>query len=171
MDEFRKSYDYFEEQGIGGLLLVLFFMLISAEPLAGIMGIYFGFNSMSLYGFWGTVFQAGAIIYTVLSVLSGIVLKKMFNLAIPMLKVFLVFRVLFLAPYVYINMGMQIAEIPYEKTYVMYQEMHSSIVLSFVTSMAYVIIFSALWYIYLLRSRRVKETFPRKAPESSVNAQ
>jgi hypothetical protein len=171
MDEFRKSYDYFEEQGIGGLLLVLFFLLITAEPLAGIMSIYFGFNSMSSYGFWGMVFQAAAIIYTVLSVLSGIVLKKMFNLAVPMIKVFLVFRMLFLVPYIYVNMSMQITEIPYEKTYVLYQQMHASIVSSFVFSMAYVIVFSALWYIYLLRSRRVKETFPRKAPESSVNAQ
>jgi len=171
MDEFRKSYVYFEEQGIGGLLLVLFFMLITAEPLAGIMGIYFGFNSMTEYGFWGTLFQIAAIIYAVLSVLSGIVLKKTLNLAVPMIKVFLVFRVLFLAPYIYVNMGMQIAEIPYVKTYVMYEQMHSSIMSSFVFSMAYVIVFSVLWYIYLLTSRRVKETFPRKAPNDSVSAQ
>ncbi len=170
MDEFRKPYDYFEEQGIGGLLLVLFFMLITAEPLAGIMGIFFGFNSMTSYGFLGTAFQAAAIIYTALSILCGIVLKKRLSLAIPTIKVFLVFRVLFLVTYVYVNMGMQIAEIPYEKTYVMYQQTHSSIISSFAFSMAYVIAFSVLWYIYLRRSRRVKETFPRKVPEDSLSA-
>lgn len=169
MDEFRKPFDYFEEQGIGGLLLVLFFMLITVEPLAGIMGIYFGFNSMSVYGFWGTVFQAAAILYTALSVLSGIVLKMRLNLAVTMIKVFLIFRVLFLAPFLYYNMCVRIAEIPYEKAHVLYEQMHTTIVYSFVSSLAYVIVFSILWYIYLLRSKRVRETFPREAPEEGVN--
>ena len=145
-------------------------MLITVEPLAGIMGIYFGFNSMSVYGVMGTVFQAAAIIYTVLAVLSGIVLKRMLNLAVPLIKIFLLFRVLFLVPYLYFNMDVRIEAIPYQKGHDLYEQMHASIITSFIVSVAYVVLFSVLWYIYLLRARRVKETFPGTASRERIKA-
>lgn len=171
MDDFRKPFDYFEEQGIGGFLLVLFFMLITAEPLAGIMGIYFGFNSMNVYGALGTVFQAAAVIYTALSVLSAVALKRMLNFSVLLIKIFLVFRVLFMVPYLYFNMGVRIEAIPYEKGHVLYEQMHSSIVNSFIVGVGYTVLFSVLWYIYLLRSRRVRETFSGQTPEGGAKVQ
>ncbi|HEX2946833.1 MAG TPA: hypothetical protein VHT96_12845 [Clostridia bacterium] len=170
MDEFRKPFDYFEEQGIGGILLVLFFMLITVEPLVGVFGIYFGFDSMSVYGFLGVVFQAAAIIYTVFSVFSGVALKKMLGFVIRAIKIFLVYRVFFLIPLLYFNMVVRIEAIPYEKGHALYENMHAQIISSFVVSVAYTLLFSVLWYIYLLRSRNVRETFSRQVKEGSAEA-
>lgn len=162
MDEFRKPYEYMEEKGISGFLLLLFFMLITAEPLFGVFAAYFGYYSMEKFGILRICFFCAAIIYILFSVFTAVAVRKKFGSAVAITKVFLVYRLVFLIPYLCLNVYQQIKEIPYEKTYIEYSKLYDSIVTSFVINIAYVVVFSVAWYLYLKKSKKVGELFPGK---------
>lgn len=161
MDEFRKPFEYFEEKGVGGILLLLFFMLITIEPLMGIAAIFFGYHYIN-NNVIGTVFIYLAVFYVLFSIVSGILIKKKSRFAVKFVKIFLIFRMVFMTPYLYVNTRMQINEIEYEKTFHLYETAYRSIVTSFIICLAYVVVFSAAWYAYLCKSKRVAELFINK---------
>lgn len=164
MDEFRKPFEYFEEKGVGGILLVLFFMLISVEPLLGILSIAVGYNAYPDSKVFTTILIILSSGFIIFSLFSGIVLKKLFRFAVSALKVFLVYRLLYLIPVLIISMRFQIVSIPYEKTSPLYANQYSSVITSFVISISYVVVFSAGWFIYLVKSKKVQELFPQTKP-------
>ncbi len=169
MDEFKKPYEYFEEKGVGGILLVLFFMLISVEPFMGILSIALGNNAFPNFKIFLPVFVTLSVVYIIYSLLSGIFLKKLYSFAIASLKVFLVYRLIYLVPVLIISMRYQIDTIPYAKTYGQYQVAYNSIISSFWISILYAFIFSIGWYIYLVKSKKVQELFPKKRTGQQVN--
>lgn len=168
MDEFKKPYEYIEEKSVSGVLLILFFMLIAIEPFTGILAISFGYLTMMNYGIWGTIFLCGAFLFMLSSIFAGIVLKCKLRFAVRFAKFFLLFRLLFLMPYIYLNTQVQLKDIPFEKTYSMYTELQQSIMASHIMSMSYVIVFSAAWFIYLSKSKKVKELFSAAEAVESV---
>jgi len=159
MDEFRKPYEYFEEKGVGGILLVLFFMLISIEPFLGILSLAVGYNAYPDSKIFLPAFITFTAIYILFSLLSGILLKKLHSLAIAVTKVFLVFRIIFLLPVLIISMRFQLGTIALESNYALE---HNSIISSFYISLSYMVIFSVGWYIYIVKSKKVHELFPEK---------
>ena len=159
MDEFRKSFEYFEEKGVGGILLILFLMLISLEPFIGILSAAAGYNAFPDSKVF-TLILISAAVYILLALFSGIVLKKLRSYAVAAIKVFLVYRMVFLAPILIINMRFQIGTIPYAKTFSQYSIEYNSAISSFAVSIAYAVIFSIGWYIYLNQSKKVHELFP-----------
>ena len=162
MDEFKKPYEYFEEKGVGGLLLILFFMLISLEPFLGILSVAVGYNAYPDSKVFIPVFVTLSAVYITFALFSGIVLKKLYSFAVVATKVFLVYRLIYLVPILIINMRFQVATIPFEKTYSKYAIEYNSIMTSFVISMSYAVIFSIGWFIYLVMSKKVQELFPQK---------
>lgn len=162
MNEFNKPYEYFEENGVGGVLLILFFMLIAIEPLLGVIATFMGYDSLKSSGIWGIIFLCVAVVFIVYAIFSGFALKRIRSHAIVITKVFLIFRLLFLLPFSYLNMDLQIKAIPYVNTESLYMETYNNLVISFAISLAYVIGFSAVWYIYLNKSKRVREFYPQK---------
>lgn len=162
MDEFKKPFEYFEEKGVGGILLILFFMLISLEPFLGILSVAVGYNAFSGSKVYMPVFITSSTVYILFALFSGIVLKKLRSFAVAATKVFLVYRMVFLVPILIISMRFQIETIPYEKTYVEYTIQYNSIMTSFVISISYAVIFSIGWYVYLNKSKKVYELFPPK---------
>lgn len=161
MDEFRKAYEYNEETGVSGVLLILFFMLISLEPFLAIIGASLGYLRMG-DGILRTVFTGAAVIYGLFSLFAGIVLKKKVSFAVTVVKSFLISRIIYLVPYTSMTISRQISEIPFVKSSPEYMEMKGSLIRSLIIDIAYVLIFSVGWYIYLLKSRRVKELYEGK---------
>lgn len=161
MNEFRKPFDYFEEKGIGGILLILFFMLIAIEPLMGITAVFFGYHFIN-DNILGGIFMCLAVLYILFAIFSGISIKRKFRFAVRFTKIFLIFRLAFMSPYLYVNMRMQIKEIQYENTYSLYEKMYGSIVTSFIICLSYVVVFSAAWYAYLCKSKKVGDLFMNK---------
>jgi hypothetical protein len=161
MDEFRKPFDYFEEKGIGGILLILFFMLIAVEPLMGIAAVFFGYHYIN-DNILRVIFMCLAAMYILFAIFSGILLKRKSRFAVRFTKIFLIFRLAFMAPYLYVNMRSQIYDIQYEITYSLYEKMYGSIVTSFIICLSYVVVFSAVWYAYLCKSKKVGDLFMSK---------
>ncbi len=158
MNEFRKAYEYNEETGVSGFLMILFLMLISLEPLLALISVSLIYPRMNA-GILGAVFAVAAVVYGLFSLFAGIALKKQAAFAITAVKSFLIFRVIFLIPFTCMIISRQINEIPYLKASPEYAEAKGSLTMSLIIDIAYVIIFSVGWYIYLRRSRRVKEEF------------
>jgi hypothetical protein len=166
MDEFKKPYEYFEEKGVHGILLILFFMLISIEPFMGILSLSVGYNSFTDSKTFMSVFIVLSAAYVLFAVFSGIVLKMLKSFAIAVTKVFLVYRVIYLIPILIFSMRYQIETISIESDYAL---QYNSIITSFMVSISYAVVFSAGWYIYLNKSRKVHELFPQKKSVSTLN--
>ena len=168
MDEFKKQYEYVEEKGVSGIMLILFFMLIAIEPFLGILAAFFGYNTMKDTGIIGTAILYVSIAYMIFSLFAGIALKRINRYAVSLIKVFLLFRLIFLVPFFYLNTRLLIEAIPYVSTYPLYKEMYNSYLTSFTMSMAYVVAFSVMWYIYLCKSKKVRNLFPQKKTGDTI---
>jgi hypothetical protein len=56
MNEFRKPYEYEEEKGIGGFLMVFFVMLLSVEVLLALMILVQGYAVLKAVQYLGPAF-------------------------------------------------------------------------------------------------------------------
>ncbi len=171
MDEFRKPYEYEEDKGISGLLLVYFFMLLAEESLLGVIVFFFGYSRLPENKWFNMILICMAVFYTLFSVFSAIVLKLEKKCAVKVSKIFLIYRFAFMVPYLIFNTNIRIAEIPYSVGYELYERAYHSIINSFIISVSYIVIFSVGWYIYLIRSRKVKEIFADNAPSHKAAVQ
>lgn len=160
MDEFRRPYEYDDEKGVSGVLLIYFVMLIAEETLLGLISLSFGYNMLAENRVLGMIAMGISVLYVLFAVYSAIVLKQLKKYAVKVSKVFLVFRFIYMMPYLIVNTISRIREIPYEKGFEMYDAMHRSIIVSLIISIAFVIAFSVGWYLYLNKSKKVRELFP-----------
>jgi hypothetical protein len=170
MDEFRKPYEYYEEKGVSGFLLIYFLMLLAEESLLGIIAMFMGYNLLAENRVTGMIIMAISGFYILFAVYSAIVLKLLRKYAVKVSKVFLVSRLFYMIPYLIFNTVSQIKEIPYDKDIEMYAVMYRSIINSFIISLSLIIAFSVGWYIYLKRSRKVRELFPVGSDSSEAPA-
>lgn len=166
MDDFRRPFEYFEEKGIGGILLVLFFMLIAVEPLIGIGVAFFGYNNIE--NIFGNIFMWLAILYALFALFSGILLKKISRIAVKFTKIFLIFRLVLLPVYLCIDLNMQIKGIQHYKNTnpTTYEEMYGNIIMMFILCLLYAVVFSVGWYAYLCKSKKVGDLFMNKDAEA-----
>ena len=160
MDEFRKPYEYDDEKGVSGILLIYFIMLLAEESLLGIISLSFGYNLLSENKVLGMIIMSTSVCYVLFAVYSAIVLKRLKKYALKVSKVFLVFRFIYMIPYLIMNTISQINDIPYDRDLEMYAAMHRSIIASFIISISFIIAFSVGWYIFLKKSKKVRELFP-----------
>jgi hypothetical protein len=167
MNEFKKPFEYEDEKGISGILLILFFMLISVEPLLGIASAFIWKNAFAGSDTLLTLFIGLSVLFILFSFIAGIALKKAARHAVLLVKAYLVYRFLYLLLTAYVSMKTQADVIPYAKDFPDYAVMYNSLLTSFLISILYVVVFSVGWYIYLVRSKRVRECFPAKAGGSA----
>lgn len=160
MDEFRKPYEYMEEKGVSGFLLLYFIMLLAQETLLGVITLFNGYDLLSGNRVLGTIIMGISVLYILFSLFSAIVLKKLKKFAVRVSKVFLVFRAVYLIPYLIFITISQIRDIPYNIDHEKYSNMLGSIIVSSVVSFLLIVAFSAGWYMYLNRSKKVRELFP-----------
>jgi hypothetical protein len=160
MDGFRKPYEYMEEKGVSGFLLIYFLMLLAVETLLGVITLFYGFNLLPVSRVLGMIIVGISVVYILFSLFSAIVLKKLKKFAVRVSKVFLVFRAVYLIPYIVWTTISQISEIPQGIDHETYSQMIGSIIVSSAISLLFVIAFSIGWFIYLNRSKKVRVLFP-----------
>lgn len=156
MDQYRKEFEYEEEKGVGGFLLIFFIMMLSSEPILGIIATAKGYQ----FFISNPVLKTGYILAGILIIAALLVectlLKKISKLAVPFVKIYLAARIVFYIPTFIINTIIQIENIPYLKTERLYNNEYYSIILSNIIYLFYVIAFSVLWWLYFNKSKRVK---------------
>ena len=166
MDEFRKPYEYMEEKGISGFLLIYFLMLLAVETGLGVITLFNGYELLPGNRVFDTVIMGISVFYILFSLFSAIVLKTLKKFAVRVSKVFLVFRAVYLTPYLILNTISQIRKIPYDRDHEMYSQMLGSIIVSSVISLLLIVAFSVGWYIYLNRSKKIRKLFPVRIDDS-----
>lgn len=161
MEGFRKQYEYEEEQSLGGLLMVFFVMLVTAELFLGIITLIEGSAALKGSGFFSSVFLASGTVYMLFSLLTAVVLYKKKRFAIKLAKFFLLFRVIYLS----ISNILIFLDLYHDPSTVgsggsQYQSVSELVISCLVFPMLYAWGFSVLWNLYLNKSKRVRETFP-----------
>lgn len=154
MSEFRKSYEYEEEKGIGGLLMLFFVLLVSVEVLLALMILIQGWAVLKAVPYLGPAFLVLASGYLVFILFTCIALKRMSRSAVRISRIFLVARVLFLTP-VYLRLFAAFSRDP--RIVAGFRSESELVLVGLVVPLAYIVSFSGLWYWYFSSSRRVRQ--------------
>lgn len=161
MNEFRKSYEYEEEQSASGFLLVFCLMLVSTELFLGGITLIKGAEALNSNRFFSAIFLISGIVCMAFALLSGIFLYKRKRFAIILAKIFLVFRVVF-----HTGANIIIFLHLYNNPYSIglgdsqYKTVKDLVVTCLIFPVFYTWAFSIFWGIYLKKSKRVQEIFP-----------
>jgi hypothetical protein len=154
MNEFRKPYEYEEEKGIGGFLMVFFVMLLSVEVLLALMILVQGYAVLKAVQYLGPAFGVLGIGYLIFLLFTCIALKRRSRYAVTISKILLMVRVIFVTP-VYILLFATFSRNP---GIVSGFRSRSDIVrIGLIVPLAYILSFSGLWYWYFSSSKRVKQ--------------
>ncbi len=154
MSDFRKAFEYEEEKGMPGFLLVFFAMLLTFEPLLGATTMFQCHRALKDTPALGAVVLAVGSAYLLLIFATGIALRKRFRLGVTLSKVFLILRVLVMVP-VYIVLFASLSRLLGSTV-----ELGSPTKILFtrlIAPIGYIVAFSAGWYGYFLKSKKVRK--------------
>ena len=156
MAGFLKDWDYEEEKGASGLIWVFFGMLIVFETIIGFIILSQSHSAFYLKPDIFNIFKIFTWAYIGFILFTCLALLKIKKYAVNIVKVFLCYRVVFL-----ITAFMIIFSTEY------YKKAIRSAIGSQITSIKdisipfiiYIVAFSVLWFIYFIKSKRVKKTY------------
>ena len=154
MSDFRKPFEYEEEKGPTGFLMLYVIMVVVGEILLGATTMFQCQRALrGVPSAGASVIGAGSA-YLLLIIASAAALRKSFRLGVILSKVFLILRVLLLVPaYVFLFVSplrLPIIALDLESPAALFM-IHLAV------PIAYVAVFSAAWYAYFLMSKRVRK--------------
>ncbi|NJD01120.1 MAG: hypothetical protein FIA99_00625 [Ruminiclostridium sp.] len=155
----QKLIEY-EEEKIGGLLLVYFIMLITLEIFIGII-VAFQMNMVFFsIPIAGTIILTLNIIYIASILFTAISIYKIEKYAIKISKVFLIVRLIFLNIcfiIVFVNFlnGYEGMSISAEEA----PTLLSLIINYLMGQVIYTLAFSILWYLYFNKSKKIRDNY------------
>jgi len=160
MSEFRKPFEYEEEHGLGGLLLFFLVMLLSVEVLLALAVLIQGYALLKGVPFLGPVVLVLGSAYFAFILVACVALKRMSRHAIGIAKSLLAVRALVLAP----AFGLIFSRLSANPRMLSWFRTRGNLVtFGLVIPLAYTVLFSGLWFVYLARSRRVRQLEQRLA--------
>jgi hypothetical protein len=154
MSDFKKPYEYEEEKGMGGLLMLFFVMLVTVEVLLGLMFLLQGYAVLKAVPYLGPAFLVVGIGYLLFILTTCFTLRRASRYAVSISKIFLVARALFLTP-VYVLLFTR-----FSRNLGLFPRLRLGGDLApvgLIVPLAYILLFSGLWYYYLSSSRRVRQ--------------
>jgi hypothetical protein len=154
MNGFRKSYEYEEVKGISGFLMLFFVMLLSVEILLAGMILVQGYALLKAVQYLGPAFLVLGIGYLIFILITCIALKRVSRYAVALSKILLITRVLFLTP-AYILLFATFSRNP--GSFSGFRSRNDIVLVVLVVPLAYILLFSGLWYLYFSSSKRVKQ--------------
>jgi hypothetical protein len=154
MNEYSRPYEYEEDKGMGGFLMLFFVMLVSVEVLLAALILVQGYAVLKAVRYLGPAYLVAGTGYLAFILFTCIALKRMSRYAATFSKTLLIARVLFLTP----AHVLLFATFSRDPRIVSGFRSRSGIVLvGLVVPLAYILLFSGSWYVYFSRSRRVRQ--------------
>jgi hypothetical protein len=129
-------------------------MLLTMEVLLGAATIVQGYRAFRDTPGLGTAFAAVGSAYILLILATSIALRKSFRLGATLSKIFLILRVPVLVP-VYIVLYVPLSRLPSSSAALRSPLM--LLIMSLIGPIGYVALFSAGWYAYFLKSKKVRK--------------
>ncbi len=164
MSDFRKPYEYQEEKGLTGFLMLYMIMLVIGEILLGATTMFQCQRALrALPALAGAAIGIGSV-YLLFILVSAAALAKSFKLGVILTKVFLIARVLLLVPaYVFLFVS------PYRLPIITLdlETPAAVMMLHLAAPIAYIAVFSAAWYAYFMKSGKVKKLLDTAAVKRS----
>lgn len=158
MDESRIINEY--EKGVTGPIIFFIATLLLFEPIYGIFIVFQTARAFSEVPFIGNIYLFCGIGYLLSIPFTCFCFYKMPRYAVKVAKIFLVFRLLFLTLSIIINFNYTLHDKnafgPRTFQFYTMQEMVIQVLL---IRVAYVLVFSIGWYIFLIKSKTVKENY------------
>lgn len=96
MNEFRKPYEYEEEKGVTGFLMLFFIMVLTFEILLGVITLIQGYLFLKPGSWMSTAFLVFGSAYFLLTLFTCIALYKIPKHAIQISKIYLFVRAIYL---------------------------------------------------------------------------
>jgi hypothetical protein len=156
MNEFRKPYEYEEEKGVSGWLMVFYVMLLVFETLLGLITLIQGYlflNFLKFSPWMSLAYLALGSVNFLLLIFTLVALQKIPKYAIQISKIFLFVRAVFLTIaclviYTVVSKDFRIVQNFSSKSY---------FYLSYLgIPLAYILGFSICWFWYFSKSKKVK---------------
>ena len=158
--EFRKKYEYEEENGVTGFLLLFFLMLISVDIIVSISLITQGNDLFKVTPVFTSIFLSLGLTFLAFLIFTGVALFKLPKYAAQITKVFLLVRLFFLAPTNLIIFNIRLHDLhSIGRGYTQYATVHELFVSGLILPLFYIIVFSLAWYIYFVKSKKVKSIY------------
>lgn len=154
MDEFRKEYEY-EDEKISGFLLIFVMWLASLDLFLSIMLIVRGVVISSKTPVFGQFFLVFGILFIGLLITTGIMCYKTMKNFVNIAKIFLIVRLVFAAlclsvVYIYTINDTNLIGIGTGQ----YKSIFEMTMVVLVYPAAYYVLFSVLWFLYFLKSKK-----------------
>jgi hypothetical protein len=154
MSEYRKAFEYEEDKGVGGFLMLFFVMLLSTELLLAAAILVQGNAVLRDERYLRPVFLALGIGYAAFVLVVCVGLRRMWPNAVLLSRIFLIARALFLTP-AYLLLYRTFSRIPGIRSG--FRTETDMALVTLLVPLAYILGFSVLWYVYLSRSRRARQ--------------
>ena len=156
MDEFRKPYEYEEDKPVAGFILGFCVMLISSELPIGFTEVFQGANMLHPMPIWHTLYLIFGYAFLFFIGFTCFSFYRLRRFATTIAKIYLVYRFIFLTFATFLiyhfrlldknAIGPRISQ---------FKDMDTLIQNCLIIPLIYIIGFS-FWYLYFLRSKRVK---------------
>lgn len=157
MDEFRKPYEY-EEEKIGGFLLIFVAMLVTADLFFSLALSVQGYNAIKHIPVAGIVFLVLSVLFILFILFTAVSCYKLKKNAVKISKTYLITRtiftvigliLIFFADYNNKNLiGVGSSQ---------YKSQSELTLIVLILPMLYTLTFSIGWYLYFLKSKKCKE--------------
>ncbi len=160
MNEFRKPYEYEEESGVAGFILIFFLMLVAVEPLVSFNLAHMSQLILSPFTVIRWIFIGLFVIQIILLLFTCVALFRIHGIALKAVRIYLLYRVFFLCLAVVI-VFVRYLQYQLEPTAgpSMFESVPELVIYQLVFPLLYIILFSVLWNIYFKKSKRVKSTY------------
>jgi len=161
MDGFGKTYEYEEdEKRVSGVLLIFNIMLLVCETIIGIILILQMYNALKSITVLAVASIILGILYISFILFTCFALSKIPKYAIKIVKTFLALRIVVL---VLSSIVKFISEYNNKSKmgtdFFQYHSVNDAVLRILVLPIAYILIFSILWYLYFIKSKKVKEKY------------
>ena len=160
MNEFVKPYEYEEENGVSGLIMV-FYVMLNLDVFFGISISFLIQNALASSHFLNIIFIVFSAFYLGLIIFSSIALFKIRKHVVKIINSLFVYRICYYIPSIIIIF---ISKLHDPKTFdretdQFFYSVGDLVLRLLITPLLYTLLFSVLWHLYFRFSKRVKRTF------------
>ncbi|TYQ17756.1 UNVERIFIED_CONTAM: hypothetical protein Cloal_0124 [Acetivibrio alkalicellulosi] len=160
MDEFRKPFEYEEDNDVIWPVRIFCILLLSVEMFYSIIFLFQSHQRVGNIYIIGTLSLASTVIFMAFILVTFIFLYKIKKYALKVVKAFLIARLIYFVTFTIIIFSYAVNDSnSLGSGYGQFQSLNDMISMLLITPLFYTIGFSLSWYVYFCKSKRVKESY------------
>lgn len=160
MDDYQKLYDDEDEKGVTGFVIFFIATLMLFEPIGGIIVMFQTVKAFSSMPLIGNIYKFCGIGYLLFIFFTCICFYKLPKQAVKVAKSFLITRFIFLMLSIIINFNYTLHDQnAIGVRFNQFASVQDLVIRNLLIPVAYVSIFSICWYIFMIKSKTIRQKF------------